>query len=287
MMKKYLFGLLAVLTISTAKGQDVAEEEQLPQGYKRTAIYSASGAFTELSNWNAGGENSSNLSLLLRENWVKKDANWTTVHLLEGNYGLSRQAGVLTKNADKLEFTTTVTGSPKKTDWNISGQVNARTQFAPGYAAGDTTRTPISTIGAPIYGQFSLGMGNTSNEHWQIFISPLAGKTTTVFDQDLRDKAAFGVDTGATWRFEAGAKLTLNYTEQFTDQFSITAKTDMFYNYATSVNATDIALDIIALYKIKEAFSVNAHLQLNRDIDQIDAWQRRSVLGVGLAYTIK
>jgi hypothetical protein len=26
---------------------------------------------------------------------------------------------------------------------------------------------------------------------------------------------------------------------------------------------------------------------LIRDIDQIDAWQRRSVLGVGLAYTIK
>jgi hypothetical protein len=46
-------------------------------------------------------------------------------------------------------------------------------------------------------------------------------------------------------------------------------------------------LDVIALYKIKEVFSVNAHVQLIRDIDQIDAWQRRSVLGVGLAYTIK
>jgi hypothetical protein len=45
--------------------------------------------------------------------------------------------------------------------------------------------------------------------------------------------------------------------------------------------------DVIALYKIKEAFSINAHLQLIRDIDQIDAWQRRSVIGVGLAYTIK
>jgi len=32
---------------------------------------------------------------------------------------------------------------------------------------------------------------------------------------------------------------------------------------------------------------VNAHVQLIRDIDQIEAWQRRSVLGVGLAYTIK
>ena len=35
------------------------------------------------------------------------------------------------------------------------------------------------------------------------------------------------------------------------------------------------------------ALSFNAHFQLIGDIDQIDAWQRRSVLGVGLAYTLQ
>lgn len=287
MKKSILAVLMAAFVCTPMFGQEESSEDSKPQGFKRTAIYSASGAFTDLNNWNAGGENSSNLALLLRENWTKKGESFTTVHLLEGNYGLSRQAGVITKNADKLEFTTTVTGSPKTTEWNFSGQANVRTQFAPGYAAGDTTRTPISTIGAPIYGQFSLGLGNNAWEHWAVFVSPLAAKTTTVLDADLRDKAAFGVDTGATWRLEAGAKVTLNYTEQFTDQFGVTAKSDIFYNYETSPIATDLALDIIALYKIKEAFSVNAHLQLNRDIDQVDAWQRRTVLGVGLAYTIK
>jgi len=255
--------------------------------YERKAIYSVSGAFTDLNNWNAGGENSSNISLLLRENWIHKGPSFTTVHLLEGNYGLSRQADVLTKNADKLEFTTTITGSPKTTEWNFSGQFNVRTQFAPGYAKGDTSGIPISSFGAPIYGQFSLGLGNNSFEHWQVFISPVAGKSTTVLDQVLRDKGAFGVDTGATWRLEAGAKITLNYSKQFTDVFSITAKSDIFYNYSEPWSATDFSLDVIALYKIKEAFSMNAQLQLLRDIDQIDAWQRRSVFGVGLAYTIK
>jgi hypothetical protein len=268
----------------TAIGQN---KDTILDGYHRRAIYSASGAFTDLNNWNAGGENSANISLLLRENWIKKGENFTTVHLLEGNYGLSRQAGTLTKNADKLEFTTTLTGSPRVTEWNLSGQLNVRTQFAPGYAKGDTNRTPISTFGAPIYGQFSFGLGNNSFEHWQVFLSPLAGKSTTVLDADLRDKAAFGVETGATWRLEAGAKITLNYNQQFSDLFSVTAKSDIFYNYWGPVSATDFMLDIIALYKIKEAFSVNAHVQLIRDIDQIDAWQRRSVLGIGLAYTIK
>lgn len=255
--------------------------------YHRNAIYSAAGSFTDLDNWNAGGENSSNISLLLRENWIKKGENFTTVHLLEGNYGLSRQAGILTKNADKLEFTTTLTGSPKSTKWNLSGQLNVRTQFAPGFAKGDSTRTPISTFGAPVYGQYSFGIGNNSWEHWQVFLSPFAGKSTTVFDETLREKAAFGVDTGATWRFEAGAKITLNYTRQLTNELEVTAKSDLFFNYWESISATDLNLDIIAIYKIRKALSVNAHFQLIRDIDQIDAWQRRSVLGVGLAYTLQ
>lgn len=281
-MKKIILIIVIVVSPYVVKSADTTSA-----AFQRQAIYSVSGAFTNLNNWNAGGENSSNISLLLRENWIHKGPSFTTVHLLEGNYGLSRQADVLTKNADKLEFTTTLTGSPKITEWNFSGQFNVRTQFAPGYAKGDTSGIPISSFGAPIYGQFSLGLGNNSFDHWQVFISPVAGKSTTVLDQVLRDKGAFGVDTGATWRFETGAKVTLNFAQQFTDEFSVTAKTDVFYNYAGTLNEVDLSLDIIALYKIKQAFSLSGHIQLLRDIDQIDAWQRRSVLGIGLAYTIK
>ena len=280
-MKKTILILSIVVSPFVAKSMDTTKV------FNRNAIYSVSGAFTEVDNWNAGGENSSDVSFLLRENWINKGLNFTTVHLLEGNYGLSRQAGTLTKNADRLEFTTTLTGSSKTTEWNLSSQFNVRTQLAPGYAKGDTSGVPISNFGAPIYGQFSFGVGNNSYEHWQVFLSPLAGKSTTVLDADLRNKAAFGVDTGTTWRLEAGAKITLNYNQQFSEAFSVTAKSDIFYNYWGPISATDFMLDIIALYKIKEAFSVNAHVQLIRDIDQIDAWQRRSVLGVGLAYTIK
>ena len=66
-------------------------------------------------------------------------------------------------------------------------------------------------------------------------------------------KASFGVDTGATWRFEAGAKITLNYTQQLTDEFEVTAKSDLFFNYWESISATDLNLDIIAIYKIRKA----------------------------------
>ena len=97
----------------------------------------------------------------------------------------------------------------------------------------------------------------------------------------LRDKGAFGVDTGATWRFEAGAKMTLNYTQEFTDEFSVTAKTDVFYNYTGTLNeATDLAWTLLPYTRSKTRSLLSGHVQLLRDIDQIDAWQRRSVLGM-------
>jgi len=281
--------LIFVFFLVTAPlfSQESQTASTVDTGVFRQALYSASGSFTDLSNWNAGGENNANFSLLMRENLKRVGSHWTTIHLLEANYGISRQASAITKNADKIEWTSTVTGSPKKTLWNISGQANVRSQFSPGYAAGDTNLIPISTFGAPIYGQFSLGVGHNSWDHWQVFVSPISAKTTTVLDVELRNKAAFGIDTGSTWRLEAGSKITLNYTEKITENFSITAKSDLFLSYLTPLNTVDVALDVIALYKVKKYLSLNAHIQFLRDLDQVDAWQRRSVLGIGLAYSIQ
>jgi len=284
-MKSTLIVALFLVTTSLFS-QESQTASTVPTGVFRQALYSASGSFTDLSNWNAGGENNANFSLLMRETRKIVASNWTAVHLFEANYGISRQAGQSTKNADKIEWTSTVTGSPKKSQWNVSGQTNIRSQFSPGYAAGDTSLVPISTFGAPIYGQFSLGAGNNSWEHWQVFVSPISTKTTAVLDAELRNKAAFGVDTGSTWRFEAGSKITVNYTEKITEAFSITAKSDLFLSYLTPLNTVDVALDVIALYKVKKYLSLSAHVQLLRDLDQVDAWQRRSVLGIGLAYTM-
>ena len=61
------------------------------------------------------------------------------------------------------------------------------------------------------------------------------------------------MDTGATWRFEAGAKITLNYTQQLTDEFEVTAKSDLFINY----------LDILTLQALEEFLDDFPGLHLN------------------------
>jgi hypothetical protein len=283
-MKRITLSLLFIFFGCAIHAQEAAE---VVPSFKRKAIYSLTGSFTDLSNWNAGGENSSNFSALLRENWKKNGSAWTQVHLLEGNYGIARQAGVYTKNADKLEWTTTVTGSPANFSWNISAQANVKTQFAPGYAAGDTSKTAISSFGAPIYGQYSLGAGSTSFEHWEVFISPLSIKSTTVLDPVLSEKGSFGVLPGEQWRFEGGAKVTLNYAQEWDDQWSVVAKSDVFMSYFNPISTTDISLDVIVLYKLKQFLTLSGQVQLVRDLDMVELWQRRSVAGIGLAYQIQ
>jgi hypothetical protein len=124
----------------------LGQSDTLQMGKYTKAIYSAFGSFTDLDNWNAGGENSSNVSFLVaRELDPKRDPSFTTVHLLEGNYGISGRRNEFTKNADRLEFTTTLRVA-KGDGMELSGQFNVRTQLAPGYAKGDTSGTPISIL---------------------------------------------------------------------------------------------------------------------------------------------
>ena len=66
---------LAVLLIPLAL---LGQSDTAAVGYQRQAIYSVSGAFTEVDNWNAGGENSSNVSFLLRENWTNNCLLYTS-----------------------------------------------------------------------------------------------------------------------------------------------------------------------------------------------------------------
>ena len=107
--------LIFVFFLVTAPmfSQESQTASTVDTGVFRQALYSASGSFTDLSNWNAGGENNANFSLLTRENLKRVGSHWTTIHLLEANYGISRQASAITKNADKMEWTSTVTGSSK------------------------------------------------------------------------------------------------------------------------------------------------------------------------------
>ena len=72
-MKKTILILLIVVSPFVAKSTDTTKV------FSRNAIYSVSGAFTELDNWNAGGENRirvfSEIFFVVKLRWIDINAD--------------------------------------------------------------------------------------------------------------------------------------------------------------------------------------------------------------------
>ena len=149
-----------------------------------------------LSNWAAGGENSwagkafANFSLI----YHKKKFEQKLVGAFA--FGISRFADKrLEKQDDKIDLTYALSLN-SKTQWNISLVATFNTQFADGYKYPNDS-TVISSFFAPAYLTLSAGYSyKTKNDRFQILLSPVAGKITFVFNQDLADAGNFGVKKG-------------------------------------------------------------------------------------------
>ena len=101
----------------------------------------------------------------------------------------------------------------------------------------------ISTFFAPAYLTLSAGYTyKTKNERFQIFLSPMAGKVTFVFNQDLADAGNFGVKKGyydqdGNWipgeniAAALGVNVIINYKQPIGKNVTYTTILNGFYNY--------------------------------------------------------
>ena len=208
-----------------------------------------------LSNWAAGGENS----------WAGKAfANFSLVYhkprfeqKLVGSFafGISRFADKrIEKQDDKIDLTYSLSLN-SKSQWNLSTVATFNTQFANGYKYPNDS-TVISTFFAPAYLILSAGYSyKTKNEHFQIFLSPLAGKVTFVMNQDLADQGAFGVKKGyydqdGNWvpgeniAPAIGVNIIVNYKQPIGKNITYTTMLNTFYNYLERRDDDRLRLDV-------------------------------------------
>ena len=208
-----------------------------------------------LSNWAAGGENS----------WAGKAfANFSLVYhkkkfeqKLVGSFafGISRFADRrLEKQDDKIDLTYALSLN-SKTRWNISMVATFTTQFANGYKYPNDS-TVISSFFAPAYLTLSAGYTyKTKNERFQIFLSPMAGKVTFVFNQDLADAGNFGVKKGYydeenNWipgeniAAALGVNVIVNYKQPIGKNITYTTMLNTFYNYIERRDDDRLPLDV-------------------------------------------
>ena len=183
-MRKILLTFLAISFATTILAQ---EEEKSP--WACTGVVGLNASATGLVNWSAGGNNNVNgvafgkVRLLYQEN----NLSWETNVDLE--YGLSyieQDYDAFQKSSDKLNLNTKFGWQFHKA-WFLTASADFKSQFAPGrkYGQSEDYDPIISKFLAPSYTDIAVGIDWKPNDIFSVYISPVAGRLTSVYVSDV------------------------------------------------------------------------------------------------------
>jgi hypothetical protein len=262
-MKKLLFILLILPFALFAE-----EVSDTVKYWKRSGVFAANFSQVSLTNWAAGGQSSMSGVFMLNylANYKKDSLSWD--NYINLGYGfLKNNDEPLRKSTDKIEFNSKV-GYNTGTNWNYSGLVSFKSQFAPGYnyTAGVRGDTEISKFLAPAYINVALGM-DYKTEFFSLFLSPVTGKFTIVNDDSLSIAGEFGVEPGKKFRAELGASARLAFKKEVVKNVTAQSKIDLFSNYLHNPQNIDVDWTFMLNMKVNEWLSANLLTQLIYDDD--------------------
>ncbi len=147
-----------------------------------TGVVGTNAAATGLVNWSAGGKNNVNgvAFAKLRLLWKKDNFAWDTN--LDTEYGLSwidQDEDPLQKSSDKINLSTKF-GWEFSKSWYLTVLGGFQSQYATGFEYNTGYNPVISRWLAPAYTDFSVGIDWKPNSIFSIYLSPVAGRVTTV-----------------------------------------------------------------------------------------------------------
>ncbi len=309
--KNWMFILALLLCTGNLFAQVTDAEKKLKvvetdtlAGWKTGGIAGLNLAQTALVNWSAGGESSVAVNGLLSVFANYKNGTTAWDNSLDVGYGLLNQGGVgYRKTDDKIDFLSKY-GKKAFKNFYYAALVNFKTQFSPGYTyKDDGTRTKISNLLAPAYLLGAVGLNYQPDNYFNVFLSPVSGRMIMVFDKDLSDAGAFGVDPGKTLKNEFGGYARISYSRndfknEWLKNISLTSKLDLFSNYLKNPQNVDVNWENIIGMKVNKYISINVMTQLLYDADtKFDTngdgvitaadkskVQFKEILGIGVMY---
>lgn len=147
-----------------------------------TGVVGTNAAATGLVNWSAGGKNNVNgvAFAKLRLLWKKDNFAWDTN--LDTEYGLSwidQDEDPFQKSSDKINLSTKF-GWEFSKSWYLTVLGGFQSQYATGFEYKTGYNPVISRWLAPAYTDFSVGIDWKPNSIFSVYISPVAGRVTTV-----------------------------------------------------------------------------------------------------------
>jgi hypothetical protein len=312
-MKKILFSLVAFLCVFVSFSQDKTVQDlkndasptitkdpndTIPKMWKKGALLNFNFNQASQSNWAAGGEkNSMALSVLFHGFAFYKKGKNSWDNTLDLAYGFVKTTSLGSrKSDDRIDFLSKY-GYEVAKSWYISGLLNVKSQFAPGYAYPEgKNRVLTSDFFSPGYVLFSPGVNYMPNDHFSVFVSPATARWIIVRNDSLASVGAFGVDSGKNSKIEVGAYATISYTKKLGTAAVYTGRLDLFSNYGHKPQDVDIAMTNLILVKITSIFSMSFALNLiyDNDVKQVKsdgttggaAMQLQELLGIGIAINL-
>ncbi|MFY0252705.1 DUF3078 domain-containing protein [Chitinophaga sp. 30R24] len=195
-----------------------------------------------LTNWAAGGDR---FSFAIGSNlyaWAfynKGRRSWDNVADLAYGFISSTSLGSR-KSDDRIDLTTKY-GYDIGRHWYLSGLINLRTQFANGFLySSDAPKQLSSKFFSPAYVLVSPGFDYKPNNSFSLFLSPATSRLVFVTDDYLSKQGAYGVDTGAHFRYEIGAYLSANYIKTFAKNMAYKGRLDLFSDYRHNPQNVDV-----------------------------------------------
>jgi len=254
------------------------------EGWKHSGLAGISFGQTSLHNWVAGGDNtvSGNFMLNLTSNYFKNKWFWDNNLAME--YGLVRSSSVeyWQKASDRINLKS-IAGRNISPKWSGSFLLNFNTQFAKGHKYPDTDHY-ISTFMAPAYADAALGFTYKPNDHYTMFISPIAERATFVLDDSLSTAGLFGVDAGQKVKWETGAYLTASTNQTLWTNTKLISTLDMFTPYNENFGNVNINWHLLIDVKLNKWLSLSLTTTLRYYDAEIRKIQFKEIFGLGLTY---
>jgi hypothetical protein len=299
-MKKLLFTamFLSIAAISQAQKKEAEEQKQgWTKGGTFQLLFNQSAFNAE---WTGGGTSSiaGNAGINYDFNYLQGRTTWDNKIIAE--YGITKQDGdeFIRKTNDRLEFNS-VYGYKieEESYWSYSFFFNALTQFTKGYTfsedpvTGETIRTERTHILSPGYFQAGPGMLYKKSENFSVNIAPATARLILVDDQfttttGYEDGDYFGVDAGASNRFEFGASVNALYKIDIAENITMDNVLLLYSNYLDKPGNVDINYSAAVNMKVNEWLSANLIFQAIYDDNAVGAFQIREVFGLGLNYKL-
>jgi hypothetical protein len=312
-MKNFTFTLilLTVLNIFFLHAQDKTARElkneadrsiakdatdTLPRMWKTGGLYNLTFNQAALSNWAAGGDNSSiSLSTLLSVFAFYQNNKHSWDNTLDLAYGFVNTTSLGQRKSDDRIDLVSKYGYDIGKKWYLSALFNFRSQFSRGYSyTNNNKRVLTSDFLAPAYVLLSLGMDYKPNDNFSLFLSPATARWIIVNNDSLAAAGAYGVDSGKKSRFQLGAFVSVNYMANLSKTSVYKTKLDLFSNYLHNPQNISIYWTNILAVKVTRLISMNLSVDMiyDNEIKSVKSdgtaegpkLQIKEVMGIGIAY---